>query len=162
MSKEVVMPKVAMLRWWMRVVGVFYLLKFVAVAFIKAPIAGQAPEALARAASGDHVARFLADTWVIFGLEMAALGIALLIASRIPDQAKTLALSILGVEISGIVADVYQVARGHDWSIPGTWVLIHGVIIATGLLSLRPSRAARTHLRAGRPGISIFVYLNSF
>jgi hypothetical protein len=143
-----------MLRWWMRVVGVFYLLKFVAVAFIKGPIRGQAPEALALAASGDHVARFLADTWVIFGLEMAALGIALLIASRIPDQARILALSILGVEISGIVADVYQVARGHDLSIPGTWVLIHGAIILTGLLSLRRSRAATLVLQRSTRHIS--------
>jgi hypothetical protein len=50
-----------MLRWWMRVIGVFYLLKFVAVAFVKGPIRGQAPEAIGLAAAGDHVARFLAD-----------------------------------------------------------------------------------------------------
>ena len=88
-----------MLRWWMRLVGVFYLLKFLAVAFVKAPIRGQAPDALGLAAAGDHVARFLVDTWVIFGLEMAALGIALLVASRIADRAGVLAYAIVGVEI---------------------------------------------------------------
>jgi len=130
-----------MLRWWMRVVGVFYLLKFVAVAFVKGPLRGQAPNALRLADAGDHVARFLIDTWVIFGLEMAALGIALLVASRIPDRARALAYAILGVEISGIVADVYQLARGHAWTIPAVWIPIHGLIIVTGLLSLGRGRA---------------------
>jgi len=133
-----------MLRWWMRGVGVFYLLKFVVVAFVKGPIRGQAPVALELAAAGDSVAGFLVDTWVIFGLEMAALGAALLVASRIPDRAHALAYAILGVEVSGILADVYQLARGHAWTIPGVWVLIHGLIIVTGLLSLRRSRPVVT------------------
>jgi hypothetical protein len=130
-----------MLRWWMRVVGGFYLFKFVAVALVRAPLRGQAPDALRLAAAGDHVARFLVDTWVIFGLEMAALGIALLMASRVPDRARALAFAILGVEVSGIVADVYQVARGHALAIPAVWVVIHGAIILTGVLSLRRSQA---------------------
>ena len=130
-----------MLRWWMRVVGGVYLFKFVAVAFVRAPLRGQAPDALRLAAAGDHVARFLVDTWVIFGLEMAALGIALLMASRVPDRARALAFAILGVEVSGIVADVYQLARGHAFAIPTVWVVIHGAIILTGVLSLRQSQA---------------------
>jgi hypothetical protein len=133
-------PGTAALRWWMRVVGAFYLLKFVVVAFVKGPIRGQAPEALGLAATGDHVARFLVDTWVIFGLEMAALGAALVIASSTPYRARALAFAIIGVEISGITADVYQVARGHAWTIPGVWVAIHALIIVAGLLSLRSSR----------------------
>jgi hypothetical protein len=132
--------------WWMRVVGVFYLLKFVAVALIRAPISSQAPEGIALAAAGDRVAGFLVDTWVIFGLEMAALGTALLIASRAPDKARVLVLAILGVEISGIVADVYQMARGHALHVPGIWIVIHTVIIVTGLLSLQ--RRWRAHPRA--------------
>ncbi len=39
-----------MFKWWLRVVGVFYLLKFVAVALVRAPIRSQAPEAMALAA----------------------------------------------------------------------------------------------------------------
>ncbi len=133
-----------MLQWWMRLVGLFYLLKFVAVAIAKAPLRGQAPGALDLAAAGDQVARFLVDTWVIFGLEMAALGIALLVASRVPERARALAYGIVGVEISGIVADVYQIARGHSWAIPGIWVIIHAVIIATAFVSFARGTRGRT------------------
>lgn len=128
---------VSLLRWWMRVVGGVYLLKFVAVALVRAPIRSQAPQGLALAAEGDPIARFLVDTWVIFGLEMAALGAALLIASRVPAQARALGFAILGVEVSGIVADVYQIARGHALDVPATWIVIHLLIIVTGLVALR-------------------------
>lgn len=129
-----------MLKWWMRVVGSLYLLKFVAVALINAPIRAQAPRGILLAAEGNPVARFLVDTWVIFGLEMAALGIALLLASRVPQHARALAFAILGVEVSGIVADVYQIARGHALDVPVTWIVIHALVITTGLLFLRSDR----------------------
>jgi hypothetical protein len=129
-----------MLRWWMRAVGVLYLIKFVAVVVLRAPVRGQAPDAIGLAAGGDQVAGFLLDTWVIFGLEMAALGVALLLASRGPERARALGLAIVAVEISGVIADVYQLARGHDAAIPVTWIAIHGIVIATGLAALRPVR----------------------
>jgi hypothetical protein len=131
-----------MLKWWMRVVGLLYLLKFVAVALIHAPIRVQAPRGIVLAAEGNAVARFLVDTWVIFGLEMAALGIALLLASRVPQRARALAFAILGVEASGIVADVYQIARGHALNAPVAWIVIHALVIATGLLFLRRGHPA--------------------
>jgi len=61
------------LKWWMRIVGLFYLLIFVAAVFIKAPISTEGPVGvLALAATGDPMARFVVDTWVTLGLELGA------------------------------------------------------------------------------------------
>ena len=127
------------LKWWMRIVGVFYLLQFVMNAFVRAPIRSVGPEgALARASAGDPTARFLVDTWVTFGLEVGAIGAALLTASRVPDQAKALVWTVIGIELArGIVDDIYMIARGYDLTAYVIWIVIHTVVIVTGLLSLR-------------------------
>jgi hypothetical protein len=41
------------------------------------------------------------------------------------------------MESGGIVVDVYKLGRGFDPAAPVTWIVIHSVIIATGLLWLR-------------------------
>lgn len=140
------------LGWWMRSVGVFYLLQLVMLVFVRAPIRAQGPPgALALAAAGDPMARFVVDTWVIFGLEVGAIGAALLMASRRPDQASPLVWTIIGIEIArGIVADIYLLARGNDVTVPAVWMVIHAAVIATGLLALRRARGATP--MAGRSG----------
>ena len=104
------------LRWWMRIVGAFYVLQFVMVALVRAPIKAQAPpDTLARAAAGDPLARFLIDTWVTFGLEMLAIGVGLLVASRWLAEARPLVWTVIGIELSrGIAADIYMLLRGLD------------------------------------------------
>lgn len=128
----------------MRIVGAFYLLLFVAAAILKLPIQTLAPEGtLEQAAAGDAVAMFLVDTWVILGLALSAIGIALLLASRNPAQAKTLAWTVIGFElIWGICSDIYQIARGHPIEKIIIWIVIHIVIITTGILALRNIREA--------------------
>ena len=129
-------------KWWLRVVGLFYVVIFVVVVFVKAPIRVEGPAgALDRAAAGDSMARFVVDTWVTLGLELGAIGAALLVASRIPEQAKALIGAVVGMEVAGIVADIYKLARGYDPTAPVTWMFIHSAIIATGLLALRTSRS---------------------
>lgn len=127
------------LRWWMRVVGAFYVLQFVMMAFVRAPIRAFGPEgALAQASAGDGTARFLVDTWVTFGLEVGAIGVAVLIASRIPSQTKTLVWTVIGIELArGIIADIYMLARGINPTGLIVWLVIHTVIIVTGLHALR-------------------------
>lgn len=131
------------LKWWMRIVGVFYLLQFVVMAFIRIPISTLAPEGtLNRAAAGDPLARFLIDTWIAFGIEVGVIGAALLIASRKPDQAKTLVWSVIGIELlKGPAYDIYMIQQGYNPSVFVTWIIIHTIIIATGLLSLRKGRS---------------------
>ena len=132
------------LGWWMRIVGSFYLLQFVANAIVLAPIRAFGPAgALNEAAAGNPIARFLVDTWVTFGLEVGAIGAALLAFSRAPDQARALIWTVIGIEVTrGIIADVYMISRGIN--LPGllVWIVIHTVIIVTGVLTLRAARAA--------------------
>ena len=62
---------------------------------------------------------------------------ALLIASRAPDQARTLVWTVIAIElVRGIGVDIYKIARGYKKRVPVTWMVVHSVIIATGLMSL--------------------------
>lgn len=98
------------LQWWMRLVGAFYLLQFVMMVFVKAPINSIGPEgALAQAAAGDPLARFLVDTWIAFGLEVGVIGTGLLIASRLPGQAKPLVWTVIGIEL--VKGPAYDIDR---------------------------------------------------
>ena len=127
------------LKWWLRVVGAFYLLQFVLNALVHAPISAVGPEgALARASAGDPTARFLVDTWITFGLEIGAIGAALVIASRTPEQARVLVWAVIGIELArGLANDVYMIAQGYSPAVFITWIVIHAVVIVTGLLSLQ-------------------------
>lgn len=137
-------PHAKWLTWWMRIVGAFYLLLFVAAAILKLPIQTLAPEGtLEQAAAGDAVAMFLVDTWVILGLALGAIGVALLFASRIPTQAIVLVWTVIGFElIWGICSDIYQISRGHPIEKIAVWIVIHIVLITTGILALRQARGA--------------------
>ncbi len=125
----------------MRVVGSFYLLQFVMMVFVRAPIQAIGPKgALALASAGDPLARFLVDTWIAFGLEVGVLGAGLLIFSRKPDQAKALVWTVIGIElVKGPVYDIYMIAREYELTAFVIWIVIHTVIIVTGLYSLRRS-----------------------
>jgi BphX-like protein len=131
------------LKWWMRVVGALYLFLFVVVTFLKLPIRAEGPAGiLERAASGDATASFVVDTWVTLGIWYGVLGIALLIASRIPAEAKALVWTIIGWEVGGIVIDIYKVARGYDLSAPVTWMFVHTIIIVVGVVLIRRARSS--------------------
>ena len=126
------------LRWWMRLVGTFYLLLFVMVTFLLMPIRAEGPAgALELAVAGDPMARFLVETWVTLGLEFGVIGAALLMASRMPHQARALVWTIMGLELGRIGIDVYKITRGHELTGMAIWIVIHSVIIGTGFLSLK-------------------------
>jgi hypothetical protein len=127
-----------MLTWWMRIVGGFYVLLFVMCAIVKAPIRAEGPDGvLALAAAGDAVARFVVDTWVTYGLYLGAAGAVLLIASRGVPPPRSLVGMIVGLELAGIAADFYKLARGTEPLVPATWVAIHTLVILTGWWAMR-------------------------
>src|SRR5262245_54524771 len=122
----------------MRIVGALYLPLFVGAAFTGGPIKGEGPAGLLdHAAAGDATARFVVDTWVTFGVYVGVVGGALLLASRAPGQARVLVRTVIALEVGGIAVDVYEIARGYDLKAPGTWLAIHAVIIASGVVALR-------------------------
>ena len=128
----------------MRIVGTFYVFLFVAAAILRLPIRAEGPEGiLERATAGDPTANFVVETWVVLGLECAVIGLALLIASRVPARATTFIWFVIGNElIWGIGSDVYKLTRGYPLPVSGVWIVVHTVIIITGILALRTSPSA--------------------
>jgi hypothetical protein len=126
----------------MQAAGAFYLLQFVMLAFVRAPIRTFGPPGtLDRASDGDALAKFVVDTWTFFGLEILAVGVILLVATRRPGLAPGAIYTVLAIEVSrGIVADLYQVARGVHVGGYLVWIAIHSTVLLTGVLCLRDAR----------------------
>lgn len=142
------------LRRWMQVVGAFYLVQFVAMAIVRAPIRSFGPEgALTKASAGDPLAEFLVETWTIFGLEVAAVGTILLIASRRAELARGAIWTVLAIEVGrGLVADSYMIVRGSDVAGYLVWIVIHSAVLATGIFALRAERAGTDPVMTGGIG----------
>lgn len=130
------------LRQWMQIVGTFYVLQFVMLVFVRAPIRTFGPEGtLDRAERGDALAEFVVDTWTFFGLEILAVGMVLLLATRRSQLAVGAIYTVLAIEISrGLIADAYQIARGVHVGGYLVWIAIHSTVLVTGVLALRAGR----------------------
>jgi hypothetical protein len=64
--------------------------------------------------------------------------------SRYPARARALVWTVIAGEATwGIVIDIYKLARGYPLAPPVPWMIIHSVIIATGILALRQSPALK-------------------
>lgn len=122
---------------WMRVTGVLYL-AMCAASLMGAPIRAEGPSgALERASAGDPTARFLVNTWVALGVLLGVLGAALLYFSRVPEDARALAWTIVAVEFTwGIPVDVFKILRGQKKAPSIVWILIHAIVGGAGLLAL--------------------------
>lgn len=127
------------LKIWMRAVGVFYLLQAVLGGIVRGRIMTVAPtNTNAQAGLGDPMAKAVIDTWVTFGLELGAIGLALLFFARKPEQSKTLVWLVIAIEVMrGIIGDTYLISRGESLVGMVIRIIIHTAIIVTGLLALR-------------------------
>ena len=126
------------LQRWMRIVGSFY----VAVGLFNTPpvIAARFPAQYPDlgVAVDSLPAQALVDVWFMFGLEVAVIGVALLIAARNPARHLALVWTVLALEIvRGIVDDVYLLARGYEVAPYVIWIVVHAAIVVTGLWALR-------------------------
>lgn len=126
------------LKWWMRVVGSFYILLFIMASILQLP-----PKTML-AGEGityqiDNFAhRLLVDTWVMFGLELGVIGVALWFASRNPAQNRFFVWVVIGLEVvRGIVDDIYMLIRGYDPAFYIGWIIVHTIIIAWAYYGLR-------------------------
>ena len=133
----------------MRFVGGFYVLTgiFNTPPIIEARFAMQYPDLGVTVDS--MPAQALVDVWFMFGLEVAVIGGALMIAARNPARHLSLVWTVLALEVvRGIADDVYLLARGYQMAPYLIWIVLHAVIVATGLWALRraqllPRGAAR-------------------
>ena len=126
----------------MQIVGGFYVLQFVMMVFVRAPIRTFGPAGtLTKAAAGDTLARFVVDTWTTFGLEVGAVGVMLLIATRRTELAAGAIWTVLAIEVGrGLIADTFLIARGIHVGGYLVWIVIHSVVIVTGVMALRARR----------------------
>ena len=104
------------LQWWMRGVGVFYiLLSLLNVRFLTAPFD-------------------VGYGWLIFGLDLAIVGAALVAGAQDPQRNRILVQVVLVQEIiRGIIADIYAIWQGGSLELYIGFIVVHTVIIATGI-----------------------------
>lgn len=130
------------LKWWMRAVGIFYIILAVQnLPFVVSNrLTSQYP---GLAAPIDSIAvKALVDTWFLFGIEIGVVGVFLIIASANPIQNRILIYAVLALELlRGIGHDIYLLSRGYA-AAPFyiTFIVVHIIIMATGLLFLRRAR----------------------
>lgn len=126
--------------WWMRIVGGFYLL--LTVMNIWALFLGGTQllaDTLPAPMNTEPLAvRAFTDAWLVFVFELGVLGVMLLYAARHPAQSRMLVLAVIGAEIfRGVVADIVWIMRGYSAASYIPFIIIHLVIILTGLVFLR-------------------------
>jgi hypothetical protein len=132
------------LKWWLRIVGVFYLLLTLMNLYILffsdgQMIANQLPAPM----NTDPLAsQAFADMSLIFVLELGVLGAMSLVASRDPDKNRIMAWVIIWAELfRGVVGDVIWIARGYNAVTYIVFAVIHLAIALTGIMFLRQTKA---------------------
>lgn len=136
------------LKWWMRIIGGFYLL----LGVINTP-----PLMAARMSVQypflelglDHLAvKAIVDLWFVFGAESAVIGFVLLVASATPLRNKILVKMVLLLELVRILLDLFWISRGYyDFAPYIIWIVFHLAIVLSGWRLLR-----RTETSSDRDG----------
>ena len=124
-------------KWWLRLVGGFYLLLIVGsfwVLFINPRLFGD----MFPYSVDDTVVRAFSDAWLIFVLEMFALGIIMLYGSRKPEGNEILVMTVAILElIRGAGGDLLWMSRGWSTANYIPFMIAHLIVAGTGILFLR-------------------------
>lgn len=139
------------LKWWFRAVGAIYVL--LGIGFIPVVNAARIPLMLPGfdAPAGGTAYRGLLDFSFMFGLDLLVIGLYLLYASRDPLRHVSIVWLVVALEaVRGILDDIYMIARGYDALVYGAFIVLHLVIIATGITFVR--RVQADHPQRNRPG----------
>ena len=127
------------LKWWMRAVGAFYVL--LGIQNLPFIIAARLPTQYAGLAASPTSTAFraLVDTWFLFGVEMAVVGVFLLALSGDPLEHRSLIWLVLALNaIRGVGVDVYFILRSEvSAAFYIGFSVLHLIIIATGWAFLR-------------------------
>lgn len=133
---------------WMKAVGVLYIamgvmqgVMFLVPAAGEATVGARVPDA---ELSGPMF-EFALDTWLMFGLGLLVVGTALLWASRDPWTHRVLGGTVIALEaVRGLLDDLIWLARGYPAAPYVAWIVLHAVVIATGLWALRAATGDAT------------------
>ncbi|GIK59059.1 MAG: BphX family protein [Chloroflexi bacterium] len=86
--------------------------------------------------------RAFVDGWSPFLFEMAGIATFALWASRKPAKYASAAILLIWLEIThGVLDDIFLIARGYDASGYIAFIVIHLIIIATGVWAVRRAEA---------------------
>ena len=131
------------LKWWLIVVGVFYLLLTLMNLYFLFVTPDYMTGMLPPPMAGNALAgRAFADAWLVFVFELGVLGAVMLYAARDLKNSKLLVWAVIGAEIfRGIVADAVWIARGYAAAEYIPFIVIHLIIIATGVVFVRQAFA---------------------
>lgn len=132
------------MKWWFRIVGAFYLLlTLMNMYFLFFGGIQMLTDTLPAPMNADPLAgQAFADAWLVFVFELGVLGAMSLVASRDPAKNRIMAWVIIWAEaFRGILADAIWIARGFDATSYMVFILIHLVIIGTGVMFLRQATA---------------------
>ncbi len=129
------------LKWWFRIVGVFYVL----LALINLPGYFDyelfAPSLPYKA--GENAARAFADGWGYAVFEMFGMGVFLLWASRNPLGNVSVVWLTIWLEIlHGIGYGAYLIAGGFEPSLQIGFILVSLIIVITGFLFAQQASAS--------------------
>lgn len=144
----------AFLRWWMRLVGGFYVALLVP---LLPPVFTRALPRLypaLEAGPGSLAAAALADAWLLVGLALASLGALLLWASRAPQRHLDLVRVAIAWEVVvGLLAGVYYLLRGLMAPAVALAALAPPpVIVLTGWIALRAAEGEGSATRCSGEG----------
>jgi hypothetical protein len=140
------------LQWWFRIVGIFYvLLTVMNIWFLFSGDNQMFADTLPAPMNTDTLAvRAFMDAWLVFILEFGVLGVMALVASSAPLKHSIMAWVIIGAELfRGIMADGIWIIRGYDASSYIVFIVIHLVIIGTGVWFLQQARAKEMPAQLG-------------
>ncbi|MBE0680796.1 MAG: BphX family protein [Anaerolineales bacterium] len=132
------------LKWWFRVVGGFYLL--LTVMNLSGLFLGGSQmyaNILPAPMNTDALAvRAFIDAWMVFVFELGVLGAMALVAARAPVQNRIMAWTLIWAEaFRGIVVDIIWITRGYSLSSYAVFIVIHLIIIVTGVVFVRQAQA---------------------
>ena len=131
------------LQWWFRIFGGFYFL----LGIVWSPLIGV--NALARqmypnydAPAGGVADKFLFNVGAMLGFEWIVMGAFMIYASREPAKHYSIVWLVVGYEIlRGIIDDLFLIAQGYPIASYAAWIVIHLIIIATGVMFARQAQA---------------------
>lgn len=131
------------LKWWMRIIGGFYLLLGVinTPPLMAARMSVQYP--FLELGLEHLTVKAILDLWFVFGAESAVLGFMLLVASAAPLHNKILVQMVLLLELVRIILDLFWIGRGYYGVAPYTiWIVFHAAIILSGWRLLRQAETS--------------------
>jgi|GEM_PF-307998 len=136
----------AKLKWWMRVVGVLYLI--LGIGFIP-PLNELRMRSFVPITAGPETIEYkaLIDWTFVFGLDLMVIGAMLIYASGKPLRNIILVQTVIALEfVRGVLDDIYYIFRGYA-SVPFYigFIVVHLIIIVTGIMFWRQAeREAQT------------------